>query len=201
MQPLSFRDAASWEAWLKKHHGESEGVWLLIAKKGASRKALEISDALDVALCFGWIDSQRKGHDADSYLQRYSRRRPGSPWSERNVQRAETLIAQKRMHAPGLAEIEAARGDGRWAAAYAPQREVTVPAELTAALARDPAAKVRFAALNKTERYALLLPILKATTPAQRAKCVELAIARLGGATPAARARKGCRSSVRTNST
>lgn len=114
---LTLADAAGWEAWLADHHDRSSGVWLLIAKKGSARTSVTIREALDVALCYGWIDSQPRGHDADRYLQRYSPRRPRSPWSKLNADRAEALIAAGRMRPPGLARIEAAKADGRWAAA------------------------------------------------------------------------------------
>jgi uncharacterized protein YdeI (YjbR/CyaY-like superfamily) len=122
---LACADAAAWESWLDEHHRDSRGVWLMIAKKGANEASLTISDALDVALCYGWIDSQRKGYDADHFLQRYSPRRPRSQWSRLNVERVEALFDAGRMRAPGRAEVAAAKADGRWTAAYEPaaQRE------------------------------------------------------------------------------
>jgi uncharacterized protein YdeI (YjbR/CyaY-like superfamily) len=110
-------DVARWESWLADHHEQSGGIWLLIAKKGSDKVSVTISEALDVALCYGWIDSQRKRYDADYYLQRYSPRRPKSPWSKLNMKRVEALIDAGRMRAPGLAEVAAAQADGRWAAA------------------------------------------------------------------------------------
>jgi uncharacterized protein YdeI (YjbR/CyaY-like superfamily) len=121
-QVLACADVAQWESWLADHHEQSSSIWLLIAKKGSDKKSVTISDALDVALCYGWIDSQRKSHDADHYLQRYSPRRAKSPWSRLNVERVEALIDAGRMRAPGLAEVAAAQAEGRWAAAYEPQR-------------------------------------------------------------------------------
>ena len=132
IEVLAFTDATQWESWLAKHHEQSAGLWLLIAKKGSDRKLITISDALDVALCYGWIDSQRKGYDANSYLQRYSPRRPKSPWSKLNVERAEALIGTRRMRAAGLATITAAQADGRWAAAYGSQRNAGIPPDLAA---------------------------------------------------------------------
>ncbi|MFI0409124.1 YdeI family protein [Actinomadura sp. 3N508] len=176
---MEFADAAQWEAWLAGHHETEGGVWLKIAKKGAPATLITIREALDVALCYGWIDSQRKSCDEHSYLQRYSRRRKGSPWSRVNVERVEELTAQGRMRPPGLAEVAAARADGRWDAAYAAQRDVTVPDDLAAALAAHPEAAARFDALDKTRRYQVILPLLKARTPAGRRARLDKAIAAL----------------------
>ena len=159
-------DAAQWESWLADHYEHSNGIWLLIGKKGSEATALKIGEALDVALCYGWIDSQRKGYDANHFLQRYSPRRGKSPWSKLNVQRAEALINAGRMHISGFAEIEAAKADGRWAVAYEPQREFKLPPEFIAALEESARAQTAFERLDKTGQYAIVLPILKATTPA-----------------------------------
>ncbi|MDA0638721.1 YdeI/OmpD-associated family protein [Nonomuraea sp. MCN248] len=173
---LHFADAAAWEAWLAAHHAEEGAVWLKIAKKGSPVETVTIREALDVALCHGWIDSHRKAHDEHVYLQRYSRRRRGSPWSRVNVERVEALTAAGRMRPPGLAEVAAARADGRWDAAYAAQRGVEVPPDLAEALAAEPQAATRFARLGKTARYHLILPLLKARTPAGRAAALRRAI-------------------------
>ena len=176
---LTFAEVRDWESWLAKHHDDTDGVWLLIARKGSETPAITISDALDGALCYGWIDSQRKGRDEHSYLQRYSPRRAKSPWSKLNVERAKALIAAKRMRAPGQAEIAKAKRDGRWSAAYVSQRDVTLPEDFITALAAHPRAKAKFGQLSKTARYALLLPILKAITPTVRAARVKKTIASL----------------------
>jgi uncharacterized protein YdeI (YjbR/CyaY-like superfamily) len=118
VEVLACRDGAQWEAWLAGHHALRSGVWLRIAKKGSGLPSVTISEALDVALCYGWIDGQRKALDEDYYLQKYTPRRPRSRWSKINVGKAEALIAAGRMREPGMAAIEAARADGRWAAAY-----------------------------------------------------------------------------------
>ncbi|MFD1940286.1 MULTISPECIES: YdeI/OmpD-associated family protein [Nonomuraea] len=167
-QAMLFADAAQWEAWLAEHH-EGEGVWLKIAKKGAPFASLRIAQALQVALCYGWIDSHRRSFDEHFYLQRYSRRRKGSAWSRVNVEHVESLTAAGRMRPPGLAEVAAAQADGRWEAAYAAQRDATVPSDLAEALAAHPEAAARFEALDRTGRYLLILPLLKARTPAGRA--------------------------------
>ena len=176
---LACTDRAEWESWLAEHHDESSAVWLLIAKKGSNKVSLTIGEALDVALCYGWIDSQRKGRDANHYLQRYSPRRPGSAWSKLNVERAEELMEAGRMRAPGQAEVAAARADGRWAAAYEPQRRATFPEDFEAALERNERARGAFEQLDKSARYAIVLPVLKAATPAVRATRIHKAIATL----------------------
>jgi len=176
---LDCTDVNAWEAWLARHHGESPGIWLRIAKEGSDQVSVTISDALDVALCFGWIDSQRKSHDANFYLQRFSPRRPRSPWSRLNVKRVEALISAGRIQGRGLAEVAAAQSDGRWAAAYEPQRNISIPADLAAALAQNRRARSAFDKLGKTGQYAAILPLLKAATPAMREVRLQQAIARL----------------------
>jgi uncharacterized protein YdeI (YjbR/CyaY-like superfamily) len=178
-QIISCTDLAAWESWLAEHHDTSNGVWLLIAKKGSDKVSVTIGDALDVALCHGWIDSQRKGYDTNHYLQRYSPRRASSPWSRLNVERVEALIKAGRMRPPGLAEIAAAKTDGRWAAAYESQRNITVPPDLAAALAQNERARTAFERLGKTAQYTTILPVLKAATPAMRKARLQQAIARL----------------------
>lgn len=121
---VAFADAARWESWLADHHERKTGVWVKIAKKGSGEASVTPAEALDVALCYGWIDSRRKAHDVDHYLQRYSPRRPNSPWSQLNVEKAEALTAAGRMREPGLAAILSAKADGRWEAAYRSQRDV-----------------------------------------------------------------------------
>jgi uncharacterized protein YdeI (YjbR/CyaY-like superfamily) len=177
---LACTDVTQWESWLADHHEESSGIWLLIAKKGSDKQSVTISDALDVALCYGWIDSQREGYDTNHYLQRYSPRRPGSAWSLLNVERVEALIDARGMRAPGMAEVAAAQADGRWAAAYEPQRNARLPPDLAAALEQNEPARAAFERLNRTGRYAVILPVLKATTPAARVLQVRKTIAKLG---------------------
>jgi uncharacterized protein YdeI (YjbR/CyaY-like superfamily) len=176
---LDCANAAQWEAWLARHYERSRGVWLRIAKKGTGKASVTISEALDIALCYGWIDSQRKGFDHTYYLRRYSPRRPNSPWSKLNVERAGALLAAGRVQPAGLVEIEAAKVDGRWDSAYASQRNVSLPPELVAALARNARAKQTFEQLDKSGQYAVILPILKATTADRRAARLQKAITRL----------------------
>ncbi|OUC95549.1 YdeI/OmpD-associated family protein [Streptosporangium minutum] len=176
---MHFEDAAQWESWLAEHHEDGDGVWLKIARKGSAVPLVTIGQALEVALCYGWIDSQRKSYDEHSFLQRYSRRRTGSPWSRVNVETVEALTAAGRMRPPGLAEVAAAQADGRWEAAYTAQRNATVPPDLAEALAAHPEAAAGFEALGKTGRYLVILPLLKARTPAGRAARLRKAIASL----------------------
>jgi uncharacterized protein YdeI (YjbR/CyaY-like superfamily) len=179
--PHAFATSAEWDTWLAAHHATSAGIWLLIAKKNAVTPLITIGEALDAALCYGWIDSQRKGFDKVSYLQRYSPRRGKSPWSRLNVDRVAALTEAGRMQAAGLAEVAAAQADGRWAVAYEPQRNAGLPEDLAAALSGNAKAAAAFAALDKTGQYALILPLLKATTPQIRLARLNKGIARLAG--------------------
>lgn len=177
---ITCADAAEWEAWLAANHDRATEVWVKIAKKGAPDTTITLSEALDGALCYGWIDSVRRSLDEHHYVQRYSPRRPRSPWSQVNVARVEALMAAGRMRAPGLAVVEAARADGRWEAAYASQREATVPEDLAAALARNPSARERFEALDRTGQYALMLRLMKSRTQAQRGNQLRRIMVELG---------------------
>ncbi len=174
-------DGPAWDAWLEAHHDEAGEVWLRIAKKGSGLTSISIGDALDGALCFGWIDGQRRGLDDVSFLQRYCPRRARSSWSQVNVDKVERLIAAGRMRPSGMAEVEAAKADGRWAAAYESQRTAETPADLAAALAQDDAARAAYDALGRSERYAVMLPVLKATTREARDREVVRAVKGLGG--------------------
>jgi uncharacterized protein YdeI (YjbR/CyaY-like superfamily) len=176
---IHFTSAAAWEAWLAEHYQAEGGVWLAIAKKRSAVASVTAGQALEVALCYGWIDSQRKAYDEHCFQQRFSRRRKNSPWSRVNVERVEALTAAGRMRPPGLADVAAAQADGRWAAAYTAQRDATVPPDLAKALAAHPQAAARFEALGKTGRYLVILPLLKARTPAGRAGRLHNAISDL----------------------
>jgi uncharacterized protein YdeI (YjbR/CyaY-like superfamily) len=177
---IAFRHAAEFEAWLDAHLDLRAGVWLKIAKKGSGVLSLTDDEAVDVGLCYGWISGQRKSHDEVYYLQKYVPRRPRSRWSQVNVARVEGLIAAGRMRPAGLAEVEAAKADGRWAAAYQSQRNATVPPDLAAALAASPPAAQAFDALSKTERYAVMLKLAIARTATARAAQLRRAMAALG---------------------
>ncbi|MDH2426004.1 YdeI/OmpD-associated family protein [Sphaerisporangium sp. TRM90804] len=179
MDVLDFPDAAAWEAWLAAHHQTHDEAWLRIAKRGSGVVSVTVAEALDTALCHGWIDGQRKAFDDVSYLQRYSRRRPRSSWSKVNVAKVEALMATGRMRPAGLAEVAAAMADGRWEAAYESQATATVPPDLAAALAADPHANAAFERLGRSDRYAVILPLLKARTPETRARTLARSVARL----------------------
>ncbi|MEU4804459.1 YdeI/OmpD-associated family protein [Actinosynnema sp. NPDC023587] len=191
VEPLDLIDAGQWERWLTAHGGESDGVWLKIAKKNSGRTSVTIAEALDGALCHGWIDGQRRALDQDHYLQRYSPRRAGGSWSRVNVAKAEALIAAGRMGDGGWAAIRAAQEDGRWAAAYESQATATVPDDLAEALERDPAARERFAVLDRTRRYGLLLRLMKARTPRARSGQLARIVAELAAADAGSGAGRG----------
>lgn len=178
---LEFADGAAWEAWLAENHADVAEAWLRIGKKNAGSGLLAIGDALDAALCFGWIDAQRKGLDDVSFRQRYCRRTARSTWSQVNVGKVEALVAAGRMQEPGYAEIERAKDDGRWQAAYTAQRDAEPPEDLLAALARVPGALARFEALGRSERYLAFLPVLKARTDATRERAIQRVVVSLGG--------------------
>ena len=179
---IAFRDAGEFEAWLDTHVGLKAGVWLKIAKKGSGVPSLTGDEAVDVGLCYGWISGQRKSCDEVYYLQKYVPRREGSRWSHVNVAKAGELIAAGRMRPPGLAEIEAAKADGRWAAAYQSQRNATVPPDLAAALAASPRAARAFGALSKTQRYAVILKLITARTATTRVARLRTAMSTLESA-------------------
>ncbi len=176
--PTLFKNALALESWLKQHHATSPGLWLRIAKRGAEETSVTYPQAVEIALCWGWIDSQKKSLDAHHFLQRFTPRRARSVWSKVNVEKVAALIQAVRMQAPGMAQVEAAQADGRWAQAYDGARTAVVPEDLIAALDAAPAAKAFFATINATNRYAVLWRIqtaMKAETRARRiAKLVEM---------------------------
>ena len=172
--PVRFPSAGAWQHWLESEHARSDGVWLKLAKKDALEPTISYAEALDVALCFGWIDAQKRGLDDKYWLQRFTPRRPRSKWSKINTQKAEALIAAGQMRPPGLREVEAAKADGRWDAAYAGQRTITVPDDLARALAVNPAASAFFDAISSINRYAILYRISTVKRPETRAKKITL---------------------------
>jgi uncharacterized protein YdeI (YjbR/CyaY-like superfamily) len=170
---LEFPTAQDWEQWLAENHASSPGVLLKIAKKGTGVVTVAYPHVLELALCYGWIDSQRLPLDETYFLQRYTPRGKRSKWSLLNRDKAIDLIAQGRMRPAGLAEVERAKADGRWDAAYAPQRSATVPEDLQAALDGNPKAKTFFATLSAVNRYAILFRIHDAKRPETRARRIE----------------------------
>jgi uncharacterized protein YdeI (YjbR/CyaY-like superfamily) len=177
-QPLQVPDAAAWARWLHRHHASSDGVWLQIAKKGAPQSTVSYAEALEVALCYGWIDGQKKGGDP-YWLQRFTPRRARSIWSKVNCEKAEALIAQGRMQPAGLKEVERAKADGRWADAYDSPSRASVSPELQAAFDANPKAAAFFATLDSANRYAVLWRVQTARRPETRAKRIEQLVAML----------------------
>ena len=169
---MSFADQAAWRAWLAAHHDDApEGVWLQIARKGkGAAGTVDYAQAVDVALCFGWIDGQKRGLDQTHWLQRFSPRRARSIWSKVNRAKAEALVEAGEMQASGLAEMDRAKEDGRWDAAYDSPRTSTVPDDLAAALAANAEARDFFATLDSTNRYAILHRLQTAKKPETRAR-------------------------------
>jgi uncharacterized protein YdeI (YjbR/CyaY-like superfamily) len=166
-------DREAWGRWLEANHASSSGVWLKIAKKGARAEGAATPthpEALDEALCYGWIDGQGAPFDDGFWLQRFTPRGPRSRWSQRNCRKAEQLIIAGRMRPAGLAAVEAARADGRWEAAYEPQSSASVPDDFRDALERHPEAREFFATLSGARRYAFLYRLHHVKTPAARAK-------------------------------
>jgi uncharacterized protein YdeI (YjbR/CyaY-like superfamily) len=170
---LAFASSADWERWLEAQPPASPGVWLKLAKASSGIPSVSKHEAIDAALCHGWIDGQLDKFDAHHFLIRFTPRRPKGKWSEVNRQRALVLIEAGRMRDGGMREIERAKQDGRWEAAYAPQSRATMPPDFQAALDSDPAAKESFAALDSANRYAMLFRIEDAKRPATRAQRIE----------------------------
>jgi uncharacterized protein YdeI (YjbR/CyaY-like superfamily) len=166
-----FKNAKAFETWLKKHQAMSPGIWLKIAKRNADEASVTYLEAVEIAICWGWIDSQKKGLDEQYFLQRFTPRRTRSVWSKVNVEKVATLISEGRMQAPGLTQVEAAKIDGRWARAYDGARSSEVPEDLAAALNTSPMAKLFFSEIDAANRYAVLWRIqtaMKAETRARR---------------------------------
>ncbi len=170
---VGFPSQVAWERWLEENHSSSAGVWLKIAKKGSDNASLSYAQALESALCYGWIDGQKGKLDEDFWLQRFTPRRPGSKWSKINREKAEELIRLGRMKPSGLSQVERAKADGRWEAAYAGQRSITMPDDLRQALEENEPAREFFATLDSTNRYAILYRIQDAKKAETRARRIE----------------------------
>jgi uncharacterized protein YdeI (YjbR/CyaY-like superfamily) len=177
---LIVRDAAAWRTWLAEHHADPVGVWLVLAKKGTEKPtSLTYDQALEEALCHGWIDGQAGRRDEATYRQRFTPRRRRSAWSKRNTGITERLIAEDRMRPAGHAEVERAKADGRWEAAYAGPASMEVPPDLAEALAAEPKAQAMFEGLNSQNRYAILYRIATAKRAEMRARKIEQFVAML----------------------
>ncbi len=165
---LLVHDAEAWHAWLDTHHTDHPGVWLVLHKKGGQTTALTYAQALDEALCFGWIDGQIARRDDGSYRQRFTPRRPGSAWSTRNVEHVARLAEAGRMRPAGIAAVQAAKAQGRWQAAYRGQADMQIPPDLVLALATNPAAAATFDQLDAANRYAIVYRLNAVKRPATR---------------------------------
>jgi uncharacterized protein YdeI (YjbR/CyaY-like superfamily) len=176
---IAFADAAAFDRWLADHHASSSGLWLRIAKKGSGTKSVSYHEALDVALTWGWIDALKRPLDAAEWLQRFTPRGPRSPWSKVNCKKAEALIDAKRMKPSGLAEVERAKKDGRWAKAYESQRTAELPADFAEALAKNKEAAAFYATLDSANRYAIVYRLHSAKKPETRQKRFDAFLAML----------------------
>jgi uncharacterized protein YdeI (YjbR/CyaY-like superfamily) len=177
---LILADAGAWRTWLTEHHTDSPGVWLALAKKGTTEPtSLTYEQALDHALCHGWIDGQVARRDERTFKQRFTPRRPRSAWSKRNVAHIERLTAQGLMHPAGVAAVERAKADGRWQQAYAGQASIEMPADLASALQAEPRAQANFELLTSQNRYAILYRVTTAKRADTRARRIEQYLAML----------------------
>jgi uncharacterized protein YdeI (YjbR/CyaY-like superfamily) len=179
IETLLFPTAKAWDSWLAKNHDKSPGLWLRIAKKDSGLESVSYPEALETALCYGWIDGQKKAHDADSWLQKFTPRGPRSVWSQINRDKALALIEKKKMKPAGLLAIEHAKQTGRWDAAYASQSKMTVPEDLEEALNKNKKAKAFFATLDSANRYSILFRLHDAKKAETRLKRLQQFISML----------------------
>ncbi|HRN38712.1 MAG: YdeI/OmpD-associated family protein [Flavobacteriales bacterium] len=176
---LSFETPAEWDAWLTKNHASSQGFYMRIAKKGSGITSVTYAEALEVALCHGWIDGVKRSHDEKTFLQRFTPRGPRSMWSEVNKKKVQALMKAKLLRPAGLAAVERAKANGKWANAYAPASTITVPPDLAAALKKNKKARTFFETLKGSNRYAFLHRLVTAKKPETRAKRLETFIGML----------------------
>ena len=170
---MPFASQAEFEAWLEQNQDHNPGIWLMIAKKKSGLPTVTYDEAVDTALCFGWIDGQKRAHDETYFLQGFTPRRKRSIWSKVNTEKVERLIAAGRMREAGLREVAAAKADGRWDAAYHPASTAEVPKDLQAAIDAQPAARANFAALSKANRYSFIYRVNDAKRPETRQRRIE----------------------------
>jgi uncharacterized protein YdeI (YjbR/CyaY-like superfamily) len=176
---LSFKSKSLFRKWLIKNHAAHDGIWLRIYKKGSEEKSISYQEALEEALCFGWIDGQKDKYDEESWLQKFSPRLPKSVWSVRNIKIVKTLIEEKRMHRSGLAQVESAKADGRWDKAYESQKDATIPEDFLARMKKNKKAFKFFLTLNKTNLYSIYWRLQTAKKPETREKRIVAIIAML----------------------
>ena len=179
MKVMQFKDQRRWAAWLESHHADSAGLWLQIAKKAAVAQSVSYPDAVEAALCFGWIDGQKKTSDDGWWLQKFTPRGPKSLWAKANREKAEELITHGRMKPAGLKAIETARQNGRWDRAYDSPRGAEVPVDLQRELSAHTRAKAFFATLDRANRYAILFRVQTAIRPETRARRIQKLIGML----------------------
>ena len=165
---MSFETQQGWETWLAEHHTDTKGIWLKIAKKETGIPSVNYSEALDSAICYGWIDGQKASFDDKYWLQKFTPRRPKSIWSKVNCDKATALIAEGRMQPEGIRQVELAKADGRWESAYESQSKITIPDDFQSELDKNQKAKDFFSTLNSINRYAILFRIHSAKKPATR---------------------------------
>ena len=170
---MSFETQQEWEAWLKENHTETRGIWLKIAKKGARTPSVSYAEALDSALCYGWIDGQKAAFDDKYWLQKFTPRTAKSIWSKINCGKAEALIADGRMQPEGLRQVELAKSDGRWERAYESQSKITIPDDFQSELDKNPKAREFFNTLDSANRYAFLFRIHAAKKPEMRSAKIQ----------------------------
>jgi len=175
----TFKDADAFYTWLSKNHHKHDELWIKIHKAGSGLKSINAKEAIDVVLCWGWIDGVRKSFDAQSFLQRYTPRTKTSIWSKINVDNVARLIREERMTEHGLREVEAAKADGRWLRAYKSGKAMTIPPDLQAAIDAEPKARATLKTLNAQNRYALAFRLHHIKTPAGRKKKIEAFVAML----------------------
>jgi uncharacterized protein YdeI (YjbR/CyaY-like superfamily) len=165
---LTLDGAAAWEKWLARHHDSASAVWLRMFKKGSGKQTLTYADALDAALCYGWIDGIMRSYDEESYVQRFTPRKPKSVWSKRNREHIERLTKEKRMKPAGMAQVQAAKADGRWDAAYDGQKDMEAPADFLAAISKNKQALAFYESLSRANKYAIAWRLQTAKKPETR---------------------------------
>jgi uncharacterized protein YdeI (YjbR/CyaY-like superfamily) len=170
---MPFETQQDWEAWLKEHHDDTKGVWLKIAKKEAGMPSVSYAEALETAICYGWIDGQKASFDVQYWLQKFTPRGPKSIWSKVNCDKATALLAEGRMQPAGIRQVERAKADGRWEAAYESQSKITIPADLQSELDKNQKAKDFFSTLDSANRYAILFRIQTAKKPETRSARIQ----------------------------
>jgi uncharacterized protein YdeI (YjbR/CyaY-like superfamily) len=170
---ITFENQQEWETWLKDHHADTNGIWLKLAKKGSGIPSVSYAEALESALCYGWIDGQKASFDEQYWLQKFTPRRPKSIWSQVNCAKAMALLAEGRMQPAGIRQMELAQADGRWDAAYASQSKITIPADLQSELDKNQQALNFFNMLDSGNRYAILFRIQAAKKPETRSARIQ----------------------------